>query len=161
MGGFDAGGDRGGSPAAARQSVVPPAVAAADRPGSSARGVAAAKGLRGIPSVQQFITDYPGPDLRVDRGDYLGIPVWARWQHFFSLFFLMFIMRSGVQILADHPRLYWTRHCTPGQDWFRIQKPVPADPLWTAKQDSIGLPRQVGLPGIRHSIGLARWCISG
>jgi len=120
-------------------------------------GVAAAKGLRGMASVQQFITDYPGPDLRVDRGDYLGIPVWARWQHFFSLFFLMFIMRSGVQILADHPRLYWTRHCTPGQDWFRIQKPVPADPLWTAKQDSIGLTRQVGLPGIRHSIGLARW----
>ena len=44
------------------------------------------------------------------------------------------------QILADHPRLYWTRHCTPGRDWFRIQKPVPTDPLWTAKQDSISLP---------------------
>jgi methionine sulfoxide reductase catalytic subunit len=34
---------------------------------------------------------------------------------------------------------------------------VPDDPLWTAKQDSITLPGQVGLPGIRHSIGLARW----
>ena len=45
----------------------------------------------------------------------------------------------------------------PGRDWFRIQKPVPADPLWTAKQDSISLPGQVGLPGLRHSIGLARW----
>ncbi|MGH3515354.1 MAG: hypothetical protein ACRDRB_24280 [Pseudonocardiaceae bacterium] len=53
--------------------------------------------------------------------------------------------------------LYWTRHSTPGKDWFRIQKPVPADPLWTAKQDSISLPGQIGLPGIRHSIGLARW----
>ncbi|MGH9057937.1 MAG: molybdopterin-dependent oxidoreductase, partial [Acidimicrobiales bacterium] len=49
------------------------------------------------------------------------------------------------------------RHCTPGRDWFRIQKPVPADPLWTAKQDSISLPGQLGLPGLRHSIGLARW----
>jgi sulfoxide reductase catalytic subunit YedY len=39
----------------------------------------------------------------------------------------------------------------------RIQKPVPADPLRTAKQDSISLPGQVGLPGLRHSIGLARW----
>jgi len=29
--------------------------------------------------------------------------------------------------------------------------------LWTAKQDSISLPGQVGLPGLRHSIGLARW----
>ncbi len=53
---------------------------------------------------------------------------------------MIFIIRSGVQTLTDHPRLYWTRHCTPGRDWFRIQKPVP-----------------VGLPGIRHSIGLARW----
>ena len=38
-----------------------------------------------------------------------------------------------------------------------MQKPVPADPLWTAKQDSITLPKHVGLPGLRHSIGLARW----
>ena len=29
--------------------------------------------------------------------------------------------------------------------------------MWTAKQDSISLPGQVGLPGLRHSIGLARW----
>ncbi len=53
--------------------------------------------------------------------------------------------------------MYWTRHSTPGKEWFRIQKSVPAEPLWTAKQDSISLPGQVGLPGIRHSIGLARW----
>jgi hypothetical protein len=70
---------------------------------------------------------------------------------------MLFMIRSGVQILSDHPRLYWTRHSTPGRDWFRIQKPVPEDPLWTAKQDSISLPGQVGLPGLRHSIGLARW----
>ena len=70
---------------------------------------------------------------------------------------MIFIIRAGVQILSDHPRLYWTRHCTPGRDWFRIQRRVPEDPLWTAKQDSISLPGQVGLPGLRHSIGLARW----
>jgi thiosulfate reductase cytochrome b subunit len=29
--------------------------------------------------------------------------------------------------------------------------------LWTAKKDSISLPGQIGLPGLRHSIGLARW----
>jgi DMSO/TMAO reductase YedYZ molybdopterin-dependent catalytic subunit/thiosulfate reductase cytochrome b subunit len=81
----------------------------------------------------------------------------VRWEHFFNAFFLIFILRSGLQILSDHPRLYWTRHSTPGRDWFRIQKPVPPDPLWTAKQDSISLPAHVGLPGLRHSIGLARW----
>lgn len=119
--------------------------------------VAAAKGLRGTPSVQRFIADHPGAELPAAGSASIGIPSWARWSHFFNLFFLQFIMRSGLQILSDHPRLYWTRHCTPGREWFRIQKPVPADPLWTAKQDSISLPGQVGLPGIRHSIGLARW----
>jgi DMSO/TMAO reductase YedYZ molybdopterin-dependent catalytic subunit/thiosulfate reductase cytochrome b subunit len=119
--------------------------------------VAAAKGLRGMPSVQRFIERYPGTTLPTQPDATTGLPSWVRWQHFFNLFFMIFIIRSGIQILADHPRLYWTRHCTPGREWFRIQNPVPADPLWTAKQDSIGLPRQVGLPGIRHSIGLARW----
>jgi len=119
--------------------------------------VAAAKGLRGTEWAQRFIARYPGTVEPAGAEQHAGFPVWAGLQHFFNLFFMIFIIRSGVQILSDHPRLYWTRHSTPGKDWFRIQKPVPADPLWTAKQDSISLPGQVGLPGIRHSIGLARW----
>lgn len=119
--------------------------------------IAVAKGMRDDPSVQQFIERHPGIIESSRSEATTGFPVWARWQHFFNVFFLIFILRSGVQILSDHPRLYWTRHSTPGHDWFRIQKPVPTDPLWTAKQDSISLPGQVGLPGIRHSIGLARW----
>ncbi len=119
--------------------------------------VAAAKGLRGIPSVQGFIADYPGTVLPAGAERDAGLPIWVAAMHFLNLFLMIFIIRSGVQILSDHPRLYWTRHSTPGRDWFRVQKPVPADPLWTAKNDSISLPGQVGLPGIRHSIGLARW----
>jgi DMSO/TMAO reductase YedYZ molybdopterin-dependent catalytic subunit/thiosulfate reductase cytochrome b subunit len=119
--------------------------------------IAAAKGLRGIPTVQQFITRYPGTIPPTGRAPITGTPLWIGVQHFLNLFLLLFIMRSGLQILSDHPRLYWTRHSTPGRDWFRIQKPVPTDPLWTAKQDSISLPGQIGLPGLRHSIGLARW----
>ncbi|MGH3676724.1 MAG: molybdopterin-dependent oxidoreductase [Mycobacterium sp.] len=118
--------------------------------------VAVAKGLHNNPSVQDFITRYPGsPEPSPDLVE--GIPPWLAWQHFFNLFLMTFIIRSGIQILADHPRLYWTRHSTPGKEWFRIQKAVPADPLWTAKQDSAGLPKHFGLPGLRHSIGLARW----
>ncbi|MEP6697927.1 MAG: molybdopterin-dependent oxidoreductase [Pseudonocardiales bacterium] len=120
-------------------------------------GVASAKGLRNVGSVEHFIVRHPGV---VDSGagpQAAALPIWIGVQHFFNLFLLIFIIRSGIQILSDHPRLYWTRHSTPGRDWFRVQKPVPEDPLWTAKQDSISLPGQVGLPGIRHSIGLARW----
>ena len=119
--------------------------------------IAAAKGLRGESSVQQFIERYPGTVEPSRPEATTGFPVWARWEHFFNAFLLIFILRSGLQILSDHPRLYWTRHSTPGREWLRIQKPVPTDPLWTAKQDSISLPGQVGLPGLRHSIGLARW----
>ena len=108
-----------------------------------------------MPAVQRFMTRYPG--TLVSPGTHPGLPWWVDAQHFLNALFMIFIIRAGLQILADHPRLYWIRHSTPGRDWFRIQKPVPDDPLWTAKQDSVSLPRQVGLPGLRHSIGLARW----
>ncbi len=117
--------------------------------------VAAARELRELPAVEAFIADYPG--MVLPENGQVGIPAWVGWQHFLNMFMMIFIIRSGVQILTDHPRLYWTRHSTPGKEWFRIQKEVPEDPLWTAKQDSVSLPGQVGLPGIRHSIGLARW----
>jgi methionine sulfoxide reductase catalytic subunit len=119
-------------------------------------GVAVAKGLRELPAVQGFITRYPGESPLPENAP-VGFPAWLGWQHFLNAFFLIFIIRSGITILADHPRLYLTRHSTPGKDWFRIQKPIPTDPLYTAKQDSITLPDGVGLPGRRHSIGLARW----
>lgn len=117
--------------------------------------VAAAQYLRELPEVQAFIARHPGTASSARLGT--EMPVWLRLQHFLNLFFLVFIIRSGLQILADHPRLYWTRHSTPGKEWFRMQHRVPDIPLWTAKQDSITLPKHVGLPGIRHSIGLARW----
>ena len=117
--------------------------------------IAIAKGLREIAPVEQFIESYPG--TVVPEGLDPGFPAWVGWQHFFNGLLMIPIIRSGLAILADHPRLYWTRHSTPGRDWFRAQKPVPSDPLYTAKQDSITLPDGVGLPGRRHSIGLARW----
>ncbi|MGI8679719.1 MAG: molybdopterin-dependent oxidoreductase [Jatrophihabitans sp.] len=119
--------------------------------------VAAAKGLRNTGSVHRFIARNPGVVAAGGTDRDAALPIWVGVQHFFNLFLLIFIIRSGLQILTDHPRLYWTRHSTPGKDWFRIQKQVPSDPLWTAKKDSISLPGQVGLPGLRHSIGLARW----
>jgi methionine sulfoxide reductase catalytic subunit len=118
--------------------------------------VAVAQGLRDMPAVQRFIARHPGT-LPSAQAAHPGVPWWVEAQHFLNLLFMIFIVRSGIQILADHARLYWTRHCTPGRDWFRMQKPVPPDPLWTAKQDSISLPKHLGLPGLRHSIGLARW----
>ena len=119
-------------------------------------GVAVAQGLRTLPGVQAFLLRHPG----VPASAYAvtsGFPAWLRVSHFLNLLFMTFIIRAGIQILADHPRLYWHRDCTPGTDWFRFQKPVPAGRVWTAKDDSVTIPGWLGIPGIRHSIGLARW----
>ncbi len=118
--------------------------------------IAVGQELRQIPAIQQFIARYPGTVTSVPA-EYSGYPLWLRWQHFLNLLFMMFIIRAGIQILADHPRLYWKRDSTPGTEWFRFQHEVPTDRLWTAKDDTVTLPGWLGIPGIRHSIGLARW----
>jgi methionine sulfoxide reductase catalytic subunit len=119
-------------------------------------GVAVAQALRELPAVQDFLVRYPGVPPSAPTVS-AGFPAWLRVQHFLNLFFMAFIIRAGIQVLADHPRLYWKRDCTPGTEWFRFQKAVPAGRIWTAKDDSVTLPGWLGIPGIRHSIGLARW----
>jgi sulfoxide reductase catalytic subunit YedY len=118
--------------------------------------IAGAQGLRHSDWCKSFIERYPGIAQQAPSID-SGFPPWLRWAHFFNLFLMTFIMRSGVQILADHPRLYWNVGCTPGTEWFRFQRPVPQGRVWTAKDDSVTLPKWLGIPGLRHSIGLARW----
>src|SRR5499427_6523543 len=127
-------------------------------------GIAVAQQLRTYPDVQHFIDTYPG------QGSFqppvtTGFPVWLRILHFLNLLFMLFIIRAGIQILADHPRLQFDAGSTPGREWLRLRGPVPRDRMqqepperaWTAKDDAVGLPGWIGIPGIRHSIGLARW----
>jgi len=118
--------------------------------------IAIAQSLRELPSVQAFIKHYPGIAQAAPSVD-SGFPWWLQLQHFLNMLFMLFILRAGIQILADHPRLYWKRDCTPGTDWFRFQVPVPKGRVWTAKDDSVSIPGWLGLPGVRHSLGLARW----
>ena len=118
--------------------------------------IAVAQSLREYPEVKAFIERYPGIAQAAPSVD-SGFPWWLRLQHFLNMLFMMFIIRAGIQILADHPRLYWKRDCTPGTDWFRFQRPVPTGRIWTAKDDSVTLPMWLGIPGLRHTIGLARW----
>ena len=118
--------------------------------------IAASQALRETAWFAEFVKAYPGAPLAAPKVE-SGFPAWLRVQHFFNMFFMFFIIRAGLQILADHPRLYWTKDCTPGTEWFRFQHPVPRDRVWTSKDDSVTLSKWVGLPGLRHSIGLARW----
>ncbi len=86
-----------------------------------------------------------------------GFPAWIRWCHYFNLFFLFMLMRSGVSILMDHPRLYFNDHCTPGTEWIRFTPiRVPSTRLWTAKDDARYISPVFALPGYRHTVGVAR-----
>jgi thiosulfate reductase cytochrome b subunit len=123
---------------------------------SAILAVFTARFLRTLPLIQQFIAAYPGTgSFAPPLPD--GFPLWLRACHWLNFFLLLFMIRSGIQILADHPRLYLNPGCTPGSEWFRLLGPVPLDREYHAKEDTVALPGWLGLPGIRHSIGLARW----
>lgn len=86
-----------------------------------------------------------------------GFPVWVRYCHFFNFLFLTMLIRSGLSILMDHPRLYFNNHCTPGTEWIRLSPlSVPRDRIWTAKDDARYISPLAALPGYRHTIGIAR-----
>ncbi len=95
--------------------------------------------------------------LALDTPPPEGFPSWLRVTHYVNFLFIILLIRSGLQILVDHPRLYWNVHCTPGTEWLRLTPiEVPHDRVWTAKDDSRYLSPWIGLPGYRHTIGMAR-----
>jgi DMSO/TMAO reductase YedYZ molybdopterin-dependent catalytic subunit/thiosulfate reductase cytochrome b subunit len=102
------------------------------------------------------VPSYSTSDADVGAQPY-GFPAWLRITHYVNFLFLVLLVRSGLQILADHPRLYWNMHCTPGSEWLRLTPiEVPTDRVWTAKEDSRHLSPWIGLPGYRHTVGMAR-----
>ncbi len=86
-----------------------------------------------------------------------GFPAWLRLAHYANFLLMLLIIRSGLSILWDHPRLYTNVHCTPGTEWIRFTPTtVPTDRLYTANDDQRYLSPWFGLPGFRHTIGMAR-----
>ncbi len=109
-------------------------------------------GTVGLPVLQPTLVLTPETPAQL-----FGFPTWLRVTHFVNFLFLVLLIRSGLQILADHPRLYWNVHCTPGSEWLRLTPiEVPKDRVWTAKEDSRHLSPWIGLPGYRHTVGMAR-----
>lgn len=109
--------------------------------------------LWGLPEVPTFRP--PAEDLASNEP--FGFPAWLRLAHFVNLLLMVLLIRSGLSILMDHPRLYWNNHCTPGSEWIRFTPcEVPRDRLWTAKDDSRYISPWLALPGFRHTIGIAR-----
>ena len=86
----------------------------------------------------------------------LDFPLWLRAAHFFNFLFLSLLVRSGLEILSAHPRLYWNDHCTPGSEWLKFtKKQRPKDRLWTASDEESSFPSAIALPG-HENLGLGR-----
>lgn len=97
------------------------------------------------------------PSAIVSGAPAQGFPGWIRWTHYADIVFLFLLVRSGLSILVDHPRLYWNDDCTPGTEWLRFTPTsVPKDRIWTSKDDARYISPLVALPGYRHTIGMAR-----
>jgi DMSO/TMAO reductase YedYZ molybdopterin-dependent catalytic subunit/thiosulfate reductase cytochrome b subunit len=93
----------------------------------------------------------------ITSADPVGFPGWLIMAHWVNFFFLVMIIRSGLSILVDHPRLYWNDGCSPNTEWVRFTPvTISEDKVWTAKEDSRYISPIAGLPGYRHTIGIAR-----
>jgi methionine sulfoxide reductase catalytic subunit len=88
----------------------------------------------------------------------LGFPIWLRISHYINLLFIGLLIRSGIQILAAHPRLYWNDNSTPGKEWLRFTKrkvPVDKDVIYTSLDDEIPASPWLALPGGKN-LGIGR-----
>jgi methionine sulfoxide reductase catalytic subunit len=100
----------------------------------------------------------------------LDFPLWLRTTHFLNLLFISLLVRSGLEILSAHPKLYWNDDCTPGSEWLRLtRKQLPEHDLWTSRDEETSFSSWIALPG-RNNLGLGRhwhfladagWLITG
>ncbi|HUY75255.1 MAG TPA: molybdopterin-dependent oxidoreductase [Ktedonobacterales bacterium] len=80
----------------------------------------------------------------------LGFPAWLRAAHWINVLFIGLLARSGVQILASYPRLYWKEGSIPGTEWLKFTKwnpPKDPDVLWTTLEAETAVSPWLAQPG--------------
>ncbi len=56
---------------------------------------------------------------------------WLRIEHWINVLFLTLLIRSGIEVLATHPKLYRRYDSIPGTEWARFtRKTMPRDKLY-------------------------------
>ena len=55
-----------------------------------------------------FLASYPG-EYHLPEGAPVGVPAWLGWQHFFNVFLMVLIIRTGLQVRNDkRPSVFWS-----------------------------------------------------
>lgn len=87
----------------------------------------------------------------------LGFPLGIRLTHWFNFLFLTMLARSGLAILAAHPKLYWNIHAWPTSEWLRLtRKKMPQDRMWCSTDEEQPWPGWLALPG-GQGLGFGRY----
>ncbi len=70
--------------------------------------VVAVRFLLSLQPFQDFLTTYPG-EYELPEGAPVGFPAWLGWQHFFNVFLMVLIIRTGLQVRREkRPSVFWS-----------------------------------------------------
>ena len=71
-------------------------------------GVALVRWLLSLDGPQEFLARYPG-EYHLPAGAPVGLPAWLGWQHAFTAFLMVLIIRSGLQVRREkRPTVFWS-----------------------------------------------------
>jgi sulfoxide reductase catalytic subunit YedY len=86
----------------------------------------------------------------------IDFPLWLRISHLINAILIVIIMRSGLEILSAHPKLYTNDNAVDGSEWIKFtKKKMPKDRLWTSSDEDEAFPSWIALPG-KSNLGLGR-----
>jgi DMSO/TMAO reductase YedYZ molybdopterin-dependent catalytic subunit/thiosulfate reductase cytochrome b subunit len=86
----------------------------------------------------------------------LGYPWWLRIEHVINIFFMVFLIRSGIEIIATHPLFYWNNHSKPGTEWARFSpRKMPKDRLYDTLDQEESYSSIISMPG-KSMLGMGR-----
>ncbi|GAB3603578.1 cytochrome b/b6 domain-containing protein [Microbacterium aureliae] len=75
---------------------------------AAAMAVLAMRWLLSVPPLADFVQTYPG-EYHLPEAAPVGIPAWLGWQHFFNVFLMVLIIRSGWRIRTEkRPSAFWS-----------------------------------------------------
>ncbi|MFT4135634.1 cytochrome b/b6 domain-containing protein [Microbacterium sp.] len=74
---------------------------------AAAMAVLAVRWLVSVDPLRGFLATYPG-EYPLPVGAPVGIPAWLGWQHFFNVFLMVLIIRSGLRVRTEkRPTEFW------------------------------------------------------
>lgn len=102
--------------------------------------------------------------------EHFDFPAWLRVTHWVNVLFVTLLIRSGIEIVATHPKFYWRDQASPGTEWARFtRKTMPKDKLFDTLDEEEDYSPVVSLPGHRnlgmgrhwHFISVIGWVLTG